>query len=242
MITERFTLEVQGLQVEVQRKPIKNLHLAVYPPDGGVRVSAPDFMGDEAIRLAIVNKLSWIRRQQQRFRDQPRQSQREMASGESHYYQGQRYLLSVVEKDAPPQVRILNNRSLELQVRPGTDRDKREAILYAWYRARLKEQIPILIAKWEPVLGIQVAEWGVKRMKTRWGSCNIEARRIWLNLELIKKPPVCLEYVLVHEMVHLLERHHNERFYALMTKIMPKWYHYRDILNAAPLAYEHWDY
>ena len=242
MITERFIMNVQGLQVEVQRKPIKNLHLAVYPPDGRVRVSAPEFMGDEAIRLAVINKMGWIRRQQQRFRDQPRQSRREMVSGESHYYQGQRYLLSVVEKDAPPRVRILNSRVLELQVRPGTNRDKREAILYAWYRAQLKEQIPGLIAKWEPIVGVQVAEWGVKRMKTRWGSCNIEARRIWLNVELIKKPPICLEYVLVHEMVHLLERHHNERFHALMTKFMPNWRHYRDILNSAPLAYEDWEY
>jgi len=242
MSIDRFVMDVQGLQVEVQRKPIKNLHLAVHPPDGRVRVSAPEYMGEEAIRLAVINKLSWIRRQQQRFRDQPRQSQREMVSGESHYYQGQRYLLQVVEEDAPPGVQILNHSTMLLRVRPGSDRDKREAVLYAWYRARLKEQIPPLIAKWEPVIGVDVAEWGVKRMKTRWGSCNIEARRIWLNLELVKKPPACLEYVLVHEMVHLLERHHNDRFQALMTQFMPNWRNYRDLLNAAPLAYEDWAY
>jgi len=242
MATERFLLDVQGVSVEVQRKPIKNLHLAVHPPDGQVRVSAPEFMGDEAIRLAVINKLGWIRRQQQRFRQQPRQSQREMVSGESHYYQGKRYLLSVIEENAPPRVRILNNRTLVLRVRPGSDRAKREAVLYAWYRAQLKEQIPLIIAKWEPVIGVDVADWGVKRMKTRWGSCNIEARRIWLNLELVKKPPQCLEYVLVHEMVHLLERHHNERFRALMTQFMPNWRNYRDILNASPLAYEDWEY
>jgi len=242
MSIDRFVMDVQGLQVEVQRKPIKNLHLAVHPPDGRVRVSAPEYMGSDAIRLAVINKLSWIRRQQQRFRDQPRQSQREMVSGESHYYQGQRYLLQVVEEDAPPGVQILNHRTMLLRVRPGSDRDKREAVLYAWYRAQLKEQIPPLIDKWEPVIGVEVAEWGVKRMKTRWGSCNIEARRIWLNLELVKKPPVCLEYVLVHEMVHLLERHHNDRFQALMTQFMPNWRNYRDLLNAAPLAYEDWAY
>ncbi len=242
MATERFTLDVQGVSVEVQRKPIKNLHLAVHPPDGQVRVSAPEFMGDEAIRLAVINKLGWIRRQQQHFRQQPRQSRREMVSGESHYYQGTRYLLSVVEADAPPRVRILNNRTLELRVRPGSDRNKREAVLYDWYRARLKEQIPPLFAKWEPIVDVEVAEWGVKRMKTRWGSCNIEARRIWLNLELVKKPPQCLEYVLVHEMVHLLERHHNERFRALMSQFMSNWRNYRDLLNAAPLAYEDWEY
>jgi len=242
MTTERFTMEVQEIQVEVQRKPIKNLHLAVHPPDGRVRVSAPEYMGEEAIRLAVISRLGWIRRQQQRFRDQPRQSQREMVSGESHYYQGDRYLLQVMEDDAPPRVRIRNHRTLELWVRPGSDRAKREAVLYAWYRARIKEQIPPLIAKWEPVIGVEVAAWGVKRMKTKWGSCNIEARRIWLNLELIKKPPVCLEYVLVHEMVHLLERHHNERFHSLMNQFMPNWRYYRDILNAAPLAYEDWEY
>ena len=242
MSTELAIMEVQGLRVEVVRKPIKHLHLAVHPPDGRVRVSAPEYVSDETIRLAVINKLSWIRRQQQRFRAQPRQSRREMVSGESHYYQGRRYLLSVVEEKAPPRVRILNNRTLELKVRPGSDRAKREAVLYAWYRARLKEQIPPLIAKWEPIVGVEVADWGVKRMKTRWGSCNIEARRIWLNLELVKKPPLCLEYVLVHEMVHLLERHHNERFRTLMTQFMPNWRNHRDLLNAEPLAYEDWGY
>jgi predicted metal-dependent hydrolase len=242
MNTDRYTLEVEGVQVEVRRKDIKNLHLAVYPPEGRVRVSAPRYLGDEAVRLAVITKLGWIRRQQAKFRAQARQSQREMVSGESHYYWGRRYLLDVIEADAPPRVRLRGNRTLELRVRPGADRDKREAVLYRWYRARLKEAIPPLVAKWEPVVGVQVAEWGVKRMKTRWGSCNIQARRVWLNLELVKKPPVCLEYVLVHEMVHLLERLHNARFQAYMDKFMPQWRLYRDELNAAPLAYEHWTY
>ncbi len=242
MDTDRFIMEVQGLSVEVRRKPIKNLHLAVHPPDGRVRISAPEYMSDETIWLAIIDKLSWIRRQQRRFRNQARQSQREMVSGESHYYWGHRYLLQVIEEDAPPRVRVLNRRMLELRVRPGSDRARREAVLYAWYRVQIKEQIPPLIAKWEPIVGVSVAEWGIKRMKTRWGSCNIEARRIWLNLELVKKPPQCLEYVLVHEMVHLLERHHNERFRALMTQFMPNWRNYRDLLNAEPLAYEDWEY
>jgi len=240
--TKRYTLEIEGLPVEVWRKPIKNLHLAVYPPDGRVRVSVPEYMTDETVRLAVIARLGWIRRQQKKFRAQVRQSRREMVSGESHYYRGQRYLLDVIEEDAPPRVRLRGNRTLELRVRPGSDRDKREAVLYRWYRARLKEQIPPLIAQWEPLIGVQVAEWGVKRMKTRWGSCNIQARRIWLNLELIKKPPLCLEYVLVHEMVHLLERLHNERFRAYMDRFMPQWRLCRDELNAAPLAYERWTY
>jgi len=242
MNTRRYFQDIGGLRVEVWRKPIKNLHLVVYPPDGRVRVSAPDYMSEEAVRLAVIDKLGWIRRQQERFCAQPRQSQREMVSGESHYYMGQRYLLDVVELDAPPQVRLRNSRTLELRVRPCADREKREAVLYRWYRARLKEQIPPLIAKWEPAIGLKVAEWRVKRMRTRWGTCNVQKGRIWLNLELVKKPPQCLEYVLVHEMVHLMERYHNDRFRLLMTQFMPQWQNYRDLLNAAPLAYERWEY
>lgn len=242
MSISRYTLDIQGIPVEVQQKRIKNLHLSVYPPDGRVRVSAPAYMSPESVRLAIINRLGWIRRQQAKFRAQQRQSQREMVSGESHYYMGQRYLLDVVEHNAPPGVRVRNNHTLELRVRPGSDREKREAILNRWYRARLKEQIPSLIAKWEAIIGMQVAEWGVKRMKTRWGSCNIQARRIWVNLELAKKPPLCLEYIIVHEMVHFLERHHNERFRALMDQFMPNWRLHRDTLNSEPLAYEHWTY
>lgn len=242
MNTETHILEVQGIAVEVRRKAIKNLHLAVHPPDGRVRVSAPLYLGDEAVRLAVIDKLGWIRRQQEKFRNQERQSMREMVSGESHYVEGNRYLLQVREEDAPPRVWIAGPRTLVLSVRPGSDRNKRQAVLDAWYRKRLKERIPELIAKWEPVMGVEVAAWGVKRMKTRWGTCNIQARRIWLNLELAKKPPLCLEYIVVHEMVHLLERHHNERFRKLMSKFMPNWQLYSDLLNASPLAHEDWDY
>jgi len=242
MSTERSVIVVNSLPVEVVRKNIKHLHLAVYPPTGRVRVSAPTYMGDEAVRLAVISRWGWIRRQQAKFQAQARQSEREMVHGESHYFLGRRYRLMIEEKEAPPQVRVQGNKRLVLQIRPGTDAAKRRAILNAWYRAELKSRIPVLIAKWEPVIGVQVAEWGVKRMKTRWGSCNIQARRIWLNLELAKKPPHCLEYVLVHEMVHLLERHHNERFRILMDRFLPQWRLYRDELNSEPLAYEHWTY
>jgi predicted metal-dependent hydrolase len=189
-----------------------------------------------------LSRLGWIRRQQARFAAQPRQSEREMVHGESHYVWGRRYRLMIEERDAPPQVRIHGGSKLVLQVRPGAAADKRRAILNAWYRAELKARIPDLIAKWGPLIGVQVTEWRIKRMKTRWGTCNIEAQRIWLNLELAKKPPHCLEYVLVHEMVHLLEQHHNERFRALMDQFMPQWQLYRDELNRAPLAHEHWEY
>ena len=224
--------------MEVVRKDIKNLHLAVYPPNGRVRVAVPLRLGDEAVRLAVVSRLGWIRRHQNRFERQERQSEREMVTGESHYIQGQRYRLDVIEHDGPPAVSLPNNTTLKLRVRPGTDRDKREAVLHRWYRQLLREQIPPLIAKWEPEIGVTVAEWRIKRMRTRWGTCNIEARRIWLNLELAKKPASCLEYILVHEMVHLLERHHNDRFKELMDRLMPRWRQYRDELNRSPLGHE----
>ncbi len=229
-----------GIRVEVVRKPIKNLHLSVHPPDGRVRVSAPSHIDDEAVRLAVVSKLSWIRRHQKTFADQPRQSQREMISGESHYFLGRRYRLNVTERNGPNRVTLNGTSELTMQLRPGTDRDRREQLLNAWYRRRMKELVPDLIAKWQPIIGVEVADWGIKKMKTRWGSCNTRDNRVWLNLELAKKSLNCIEYVLVHEMVHLLERNHSEHFKALMDKFLPQWQLYRDELNQAPLSYEEW--
>jgi len=226
--------------VEVVRKPIKNLHLSVHPPDGHVRVSAPSHMDDEAVRLAVVSKLPSIRRHQKAFADQPHQSQREMISGESHYFLGRRYRLSVTERNGPNRLTLNGTLDLTMQLRPGTDRDKREQLLNAWYRRHMKELLPDLISKWQPIIGVQVAKWGIKKMKTRWGSCNTRDHRVWLNLELAKKSLDCIEYVLVHEMVHLLERNHSERFKALMDQFLPQWRLYRDELNQAPLAHEEW--
>ncbi len=241
MTTERYEIQVQGVRVEVVRKDVKNFHLGVYPPKGRVRAAVPRRLDDAAVRVAVASRLGWIRRQQARFEEQDRQSAREMVSGECHYFRGRRYRLSVVERDAPSGVSLRNNRTLELQVRPGAGKEQREAVLQRWYRERLREQVPALIAKWEPRVGVTVAEWGVKKMKTRWGSCNSEARRIWVNLELAKKSDACLELVLLHEMVHLLERRHNERFREHMDRLMPQWRLYRDQLNRAPLAHEAWE-
>ena len=238
MSTRTANIEVSGIQIEVVRKPIKNLHLSVHPPEGRVRVSAPTRTDDEAVRLAVVSKLLWIQKHQQTFADQPRQSPREMVGGESHYFLGRRYRLRVTEHDKPNNVTLRGNSAMILQVRPGTTRDKRQQILNDWYRRYMKEIIPDLIQKWEPTIGVRVNDWGVKKMKTRWGSCNIRDRRVWLNLDLAKKPPHCLEYVLVHEMVHLLERHHNDRFKSFMGQFLPQWRLYRDELNQAPLAHE----
>jgi predicted metal-dependent hydrolase len=235
-------ITVSDIVVDVVRKDIKNLHLAVYPPDGRVRVAVPLLIDDEAVRLAIVSKLAWIKRQQALFQAQDRQSAREYISRESHYYWGERYLLNVAYHDAPPQVVVRNKTTLDLFVRPGSDTAKRERALLAWYRRQLKAAIPPLIARWEPIIGVDVADWRVKRMKTKWGTCTIDARRIWLNLELVKKPPQCLEYIIVHEMVHLLERHHNERFITYMDEFLPQWRLFRDELNQAPLAHETWEY
>jgi predicted metal-dependent hydrolase len=207
-----------------------------------VRAAAPIRLGDEAIRLALISRLGWIRRKQKAFAAQDRQSQRELISGETHYFQGQRYLLDVIEEDGLPCVHLAGHTTLQLRVRPGSDRRDRELVLQRWYRRQLRAQIPPLLAKWEPRVGETVADVRIKAMKTLWGSCNAASRRIWLNLELAKKPATCLEFVLVHEMVHFLESHHNERFRERMDSLIPSWRHHRDELNRAPLAHHEWSY
>lgn len=240
-MTTSATLEVGGISVEIVRKAIKNLHVGVYPPGGRVRVAAPLRLDDEAVRLAVVSRLAWIRRKRRGFEEQDRQSQREMVGGESHYFQGRRYVLDVIEAGLPS-VRLAGPGKMELRVRPGSEREARAQVLQHWYRRRLRELIRPLVAKWEPRVGEEVAEVRIKRMKTLWGSCNATSRRIWLNLELAKKPPSCLEFILVHEMVHFIERRHDERFRDRMDALMPTWRSHRDELNRAPLAHEDWSY
>ncbi len=237
-----YCLGIRGIPVEVVHKTIKNLHIGVYPPSGRVRVAAPQHLDDEAVRLAVVSRLGWIRRKQTEFEQQERQSQRELVTGESHYFKGRRYRLKVLEYDGRPAIHLLNNTTMELRTRPGDDRDTRETVLYQWYRCQLRNQLPALLAKWERKAGVTVEDLRIRKMKTRWGTCNIEAKRIWLNLELVKKPASCLEYIMVHEMVHLRERAHNERFRALMDQLLPQWRLHRDVLNQAPLAHEAWRY
>jgi hypothetical protein len=241
MSIETRNITVGGIAVEVVRKDIKNLHLGVYPPHGRVRVAAPLVVSDEAVRLAVIGKLGWIKHQKAKFAAQPRQSQREMVNGESHYFMGRRYRLRVHEHDAPARVAVRGIASLDLFVRPGTSAEKREAVLQRWYRAQLMTLISPLLEQWQGQLGVAVADWGVKKMKTKWGGCNVDARRVWLNLELAKKSPQCLEYVIVHELVHLLERKHNEHFLSLMDKFMPQWRLHRDVLNKSTLGHERWN-
>lgn len=240
MTTDSHTLRIAGLSVEVVRKNIKNLHLGVYPPEGRVRVAAPLAVDDDAVRMAVINRLGWIKRQRARFQEQPRQSQRLMVSGESHYFLGQRYRLRFIPHDGAARISLRGKSVLELLARPDSSAEKREEALQAFYRAELKQRVPELLDKWQPILGVEVAAWGIKRMKTKWGTCNPTARRIWLNLELAKKPLQCLEYILVHELAHLIERTHNERFLAVLDRHLPHWQLVRDELNSSMLAEEQW--
>ena len=242
MSTDRYVMHVGEVAVDVVRKNIKNLHIGVYPPAGRVRVAAPVGLGDDAVRLAVVTRLAWIQKRRARFIAQHRQSEREFVTGESHYFEGRRYRLDVVEGAARPSVRLRNRTVMELRVPPGADRKRKKTMLHRWYRRELNARLPSLRKEWEAKVGVTVRELRIRRMKTLWGSCNAEAGRIWLNLELAKKPPTCLTFVLVHEMVHLLERHHNNRFTALMDAVMPQWRTYRDELNREPLAHEDWRY
>ena len=239
---DRYHIDVSGISIEVVRKDIKHFYIGVHPPNGHVRVSVPLHLDEDAIRMAIITRLAWIRRKQAEFAEQERQPQREFVTGESHYFEGRRYRLDVLERDRPPKVWLPNNTKIALSVRPGSDCAKREAVMQQWYRQHLRAEVPPLLEKWETKLEVSVNEVRIKRMKTLWGSCNISTKRIWLNLELAKKPKSCLVYILVHEMVHLLERDHNERFRALMDTFLPQWRTYRDELNRAPLAHENWEY
>lgn len=238
MITQ---LRLGDIAVDVVLKDIKNIHLSVYPPTGRVRISAPLRTRLETIRVFAISKLAWIKQQQRKLLRQERETLREYLDRESHYVWGKRYLLKIIERDEAPSVE-LRQRWLVLRVRPGTDAKKKRAILEEWYREQLKRAVPLLIARWEPMIGVKVKRFFVQRMRTKWGSCAFAAGSIRLNTDLAKKPPECLEYIVVHEMVHLIERHHNDRFGGLMDGSLPNWKGLRQALNSAPLAHTAWSY
>ena len=217
-------IDLGNIKVDVVQKDIKNIHLSVYPPTGRVKISAPLRMELETIRMFAISKLGWIKKQQEKFRKQQRESERELITRESHYFLGKRYLLKVIEAEAVPLVNIKHDK-LILQVRAGTSTKQKQVILQEWYRQQMKELVPKYISIWEEKMKVKVQEFGIKKMKTKWGTCNREAKRIWLNLNLAKKPPECIEYIVVHEMVHLLERTHNAKFIAYMNKFLPQWKH-----------------
>jgi predicted metal-dependent hydrolase len=234
-------IDLGDMRIEVLRKDIKNLHLSVLPPHGRVRVAAPRQINPDTIRVFVISKLEWIRRQQRKMDAQEREAPREYLDRESHYVWGRRYLLKRIEEEAAPSVELRHSR-LVLQVRPGTDEARSREILEVWYREQVRLAVPSLIAKWEPVMGVKVGRVFVQRMKTRWGSCNPESRSIRLNTDLAKKPPECLEYIMVHEMAHLLEPTHNPRFRSLMNLFMPQSQLLKDELNRLPVRHENWDY
>jgi predicted metal-dependent hydrolase len=239
MSTANAYLTVRGINIDVVYKDIKNLHIGVYPPLGRVRVAAPERLDEEQVRLAVIQRLPWIKKQRKQLQDAARQSPREMVSGESHYVWGIRHRLKVIERPGRAHVELDGQRLL-LYVPEGTDTDTRLKLLQDWQRKQLRLKAPSLIAKWEPVLNVSVSRWSIRRMKTKWGSCNRETGHIWFNVELAKKHPDSLEYIVVHEMTHYLERSQGEQFAKLMDGFMPDWRARRDRLNDAPLAQEVW--
>ena len=239
MSTASAYLSVGGIDVDVIYKDIKNLHIGVYPPLGRVRVAAPQRLDDDQVRLAIVQRLSWIKRRRDELQAAERQSLREMVTGESHYVWGTRHRLKVIERPGRAHLELDGDRLL-LYVPAGTTAERRRQVLDRWYRAQLRQAIPDLITKWEAIIEVKVPRWSIRRMKTKWGSCNRENGHIWFNVELAKKHPDCLEYLVVHEMTHLLERGHGERFTMLLDKFLPAWRARRDQLNGSPLAHEAW--
>jgi predicted metal-dependent hydrolase len=234
-------INLGNIVVEVIKKDIKNLHLSVFPPAGKVRISAPLRMDIETIRVFAITKLTWIKNQQKKLRNQERESPREYLNRESHYVWGKRYLLKVEEKESAPEVELKHSRMI-LRVRPGADQDKKREILDAWYREQVKEAVPELILNWAKLMKVNLSGFHVQKMKTKWGSCSSHRNSIRLNTDLAKKPPECLEYIVVHELAHLIEPTHNDRFIRLMNQFMPKWKFYKDQLNRLPVKHEEWGY
>lgn len=240
MSIETYTLALAGLDITVKRKPIKNLHIGAYPPDGDVRVSAPLQMSKEAIRLALINRLPWIKAKRAAFQHQPREEKRQYISGETHWIEGRPHRLNVIE--GGKQVRIKRGKSgwIDLKAPQRASRDTKKRAFQNWQRRELKKIAAPLIEKRAKQMKVALPQWGIKRMKTLWGSCNADARRIWLNLELFKKPRPCLDYIIVHELTHLDIRHHNEAFHRRLTQHCPQWRTWQTELNQIPLAHEEW--
>lgn len=233
------TIQIGEIAVAVTRKNIKHVHLSVHPPSGRVTLTAPKGTRLEVARAYALSKLGWIRDRQAKLRGQARETRRQFVERESHYLWGRRYLLTVREKEAKPCVR-LGHRTLTLTVRPGSGRAKREMVMHEWHKSLLHDALPDLIRRWEPRLGVEVTGYCLQRMKTKWGGCNRRARFIRLNTELVKKPKDLLEYVVVHEMLHLIAPRHNERFLTLMSKHYPAWREARAELNELPLGAAVW--
>ena len=232
-------IQIGDLIVEVSQKDIKNVHLSVHPPAGRVTIASPRHLSISAVRAFAIGKLSWIRQQQRKLQEQERETPREYLDRESHYVWGRRCLLRIIECNKPPVVEWRHHR-LILRIRPKLDERRRAEIVEAWYRTQLREEAKLLITVWEQRLGVRLKRIFIQSMKTRWGSCNPSSRTIRLNTDLAKKPKELLEYVLVHELMHILEPTHNARFIALMSQFLPGWELRRDQLNRLPLRNVDW--
>jgi predicted metal-dependent hydrolase len=241
MNTKAMKLQVSNLMINTIKKDIKNIHLGVYPPNGNVRVSAPLETPDDVIRLFVMSKMHWIKTQQIKFLEQERQPLREYVTGESHYFFGIRYRLNIVYTDMQPKLEIRNKSYLDLYVRSSTTISQREEIFEKFYRSEVKKLVPSVLERWQRKLGIQAKGVSIKKMKTKWGTCNSNDKRIWLNLELAKKPLHCIEYVFVHELIHLIEKSHSKRFIQLLETALPHWRRTREELNSFALGYFTWD-
>ncbi len=235
------SIQLGKTSVELVRKDIKNVNLSVNPPTGKVRISAPMHMKSDTIRLFAISKLGWIKRNQKKMLEQERENRRDFIERESHYLWGQRVLLGLQEENTAPAVHIHHNRLL-LKIRPNSSREAKEQTVAHWYRKLIKNEAPKLIEKYEKILNIKVNQIYVQKMKTKWGSCNSTARTIRLNTELAKKPKICLEYLIAHEMVHLLDHTHGPKFVEIMDQIMPAWREIRENLNRLPAKHENWIY
>ena len=232
-------LQIGEISILVTQKAIQHVHLSVHPPDGRVTLVAPSATRLDVARAYAITRLGWIRRQQEKFRSQTRETPRRFVERESHFLWGRRHLLTVVHRDAKPSV-SLDHKRITLTVRPGSDSGKRAEIIHEWHKSLLHEVVPALIQKWEPKLNVKVAGYFLQRMKTKWGGCNHREGHIRLNTELVKKPKDLLEYVIVHEMAHLLEPTHSERFITILQENYPTWREARAELNELPLSAESW--
>jgi predicted metal-dependent hydrolase len=240
MAIETQTLSVGGMSVDLVRKSIKNLHLAVYPPDGRVRIAAPWHVSEDAVRLAVATRVAWINRQKRKFLSQARQTERAFVSGETHYFLGRSYRLLVDRNGQSYRVQLTGGNRLELKVPSNANLASCERALGRWYRKQLRQRAEAATAKWADRLGITPPTVGIKRMRTKWGTCNAAGNRIWLNLELAKKPSHCIDYIILHELVHLQYRTHGEAFVKAISRLMPQWRSIRAELNSLPLAHESW--
>jgi len=234
-------IEVNNIIVDVIRKDIKNIHLNILPPYGDVRVTVPLDKDQESVRLFIISKLSWIKKQRKKFSNQERESKKEYITGESHYFRGDRYLLNLIDSREKPKVSIRNNKFIDLFVDKKLPLKKRREIMENWYREELKKILSYKIKEWSKVTKIKIDDWRVRRMKTKWGTCNREKKRIWINLELMKKPTSYMDYVIVHELVHFLERNHNDKFIGYMNRFLPSWETTKTELNNFILTHESWE-